>query len=135
MSREWDTRMPDDTEMLMQHLSTMQEALSDHNTYVVGQVTAARQALEACLEQLTTRVAALEDGMTALVPLLNRMVEYIEKQPKPEPKPKVASYADLYPELRSSPVAGEAPIPAGNDARVEGRSSPWCRLFSRKVPA
>src|SRR5262245_13622461 len=100
--------MSDDPRLLMQHLATMQEALSDHNTSVVAQVTAARQALEACLDLLATRVTALETGMANLVPLMTRLVEYVEQQPKEQPKPKIASYVELYPELRTEAPARPA---------------------------
>jgi hypothetical protein len=121
--------MPDDASILVQHLATMQEALSDHNTYVVAQITAARQALEVALQQVSAQVVGLETAMASLVPLLTRVVEYVEKQPKEQPKPKIASYVELYPELRTEapdrPASGTAPPSAP-------RVSRWTRLFPKK---
>jgi hypothetical protein len=121
--------MSDDATILVQHLATMQEALSDHNTYVVAQITAARQALEVALQQVSAQVVGLETAMASLVPLLTRVVEYVEKQPKEPSKPKIASYVELYPELRP---ASPAAVQAEDDPP---RMSPWTRLFGRKEPS
>jgi hypothetical protein len=115
--------------LIVEHLTTMQEAYSDHTTHLVGQVTATRQALEAALGQVGTQILGLETAMASLVPLLKRVVEYVEKQPKEAPKPKIASYVELYPELRPPPLPAQ---PAFVEAGRAPRRRVWAWLFPRK---
>jgi hypothetical protein len=80
------------------------------------------------LQQVSAHVVGLESAMASLVPLLTRVVESIEKQPKEAPKPKIASYVELYPELRPQPVADQV-----SEAEATTRTSVWTRLFPRKT--
>lgn len=102
--------------VFLQHLTTMQEAMSDQYASMMGR-----------LDQLSTKIEGLEAGMASLVPLLTHLVEVLEKQPKEKSTPKVASYIELYPELRQT----SAVAPVVEAPRVRP-ASPWTRLFAKK---
>lgn len=102
--------------VFLQHLTTMQEAMSDQYASMMGRI-----------DQLSNQVDGLDAGLASLVPLLTHLVEVLEKQPKEKSAPKVASYIELYPELRQAP-----PGPAGAHIPGTRPSSPWTRLFTKK---
>ena len=68
-----------------------------HTTFIVA---TDRDAL------ILEKLAALEEGMQGLVPLLEKIVTQLESQAV-KPTPPMATYADLYDEPDAGPPEGE----------------------------
>jgi hypothetical protein len=64
---------------------------------------------EGLAQVLQERLTGLETGVAAMIPLLTTIVEKLETPPEPkEPPAPIATYAQLYPELRPSGASAEA---------------------------
>jgi hypothetical protein len=78
----------------------------------------------------------LEHGMKDVVTLLGAVIQHLEQQAKPLP-PKIATPAEMYPELRR-PVQDHGaedsePAAALAEVSADPTQSPWRRLWSRRA--
>jgi hypothetical protein len=80
---------------------------------------------------LFQKVNGLEHGMKDVVTLLGTVIQHLERQAKPPP-PKIATRAELYPELEPSVVDVPA-LPSVEEAPAPPTRSSWRSIFGRRA--
>ena len=87
---------------------------------------------------LFQKINGMEQGMKDVVTLLGTVIQHLERQTKPPP-PKIATAAEMYPELRRPEVpaeegpAVETVAPPEEEAPGPPTRSSWRSLFGRRA--
>jgi hypothetical protein len=80
---------------------------------------------------LFQKINELGQGMKDVVTLLGTVIQHLERQAKP-PAPKIATAAEMYPELLPPCEAAEA-IPPEDEAPAPPTRSSWRSIFGRRA--
>jgi hypothetical protein len=74
----------------------------------------------------------LEHGMKDVVTLLGAVIQHLEQQAKPPP-PKIATAAEMYPDLRGPTQQGREATGEPAEVQAEPPQSPWRRLWPKRA--